>query len=300
VANSSGSFTRGNNVSIQRMQDHSSMFIYMISIDNDYIPVMGMEVVKGEAFADDHTYDNKIIMINEALMRKLNIEDSIGVRLGRTIGWIEHPVVLGVVKNFHHQSLQSEIEPMMFLHEQPLNNSYLMIRLASGQLVNGIKKIQGVWEKFIPDSPFEYFFLDDDIAKQYSSELRWSRIITLATGMAIFLSALGLVGLAMYTAEQRKREIGIRKVMGASLHQIITLLSKDYMWLVAIAFLIAAPASYYVMMRYWLDNFAFRIKIDFPIYLTAFLIVLPIVALAIGSQTIRAAIQNPAETLKEE
>ena len=133
-----------------------------------------------------------------------------------------------------------------------------------------------------------------------ASERRWSNIITVATCTAIFLSVLGLIGLAMFTAEQRKKEIGIRKVLGATLKQLVALLSKDYLWLIAGAFFIAVPISYYLIVNYWLQNFDYRIEMDVMIYLAAFAIVLLIAGLAIGSQMVRAAIQNPVDILKEE
>jgi putative ABC transport system permease protein len=300
VAKSSGAFTRSNNVSIQKMADDSRMFIYMINIDEDFVPTMEMKIIKGEGFREDAPGTNTTILANEALVKKLGLEDSIGIKLGRRIGWIEHPTIIGVVKDFHHAALRSEIEPMMFLHNNPLNDSYLMIRLAPQQIANGLAKIKSLWETTNPNSPFEYFFLDDDVNKQYASEQRWSKIISMATGMAIFLSVLGLIGLAMYTAEQRKKEIGIRKVLGASLRQLIALLSKDYLWLIVVAFMFAVPISYYVMMHYWLDNFAYKISMGTDIYLLALVVVLVIAVFAVGSQTVKAAMQNPADTLKEE
>jgi putative ABC transport system permease protein len=263
----SSAFTAGNNVAIQKMPDNSRMMIYMVSVDADYFPTVRTEIVKGRAFTDEDQKAGSLIMINETLMKKLNLQDSIGIKLGRTVGWIDNPTIVGVVKDFHHTQLKWEIQPLMLLHDNPLSETFLMVKLAPGQLVSGKENVQALWEKVNADSPFEYFFLDDELNKQYASELRWSEIITLATGMAIFLSMLGLLGLAMYTAERRKKEIGIRKVLGASVRQLVTLLSKDYVWLMALAFAVAVPVSYYVMTNYWLNNFAYRIPIGTAVYI---------------------------------
>jgi len=300
VTKTSGSFTRGNNVSFQKMPDNSNVFIYMLGVDEDYLNTMQMELAAGTMFNEDNMTNPSAIMVNEAFVKKLDLGDSIGMKLGRAIGPIHEPVVIGVVKDFHHASLRQEIEPMILLHDKTLNNSYLNIKLAAGKIVSGIEKIDKLWKKTNTDSPFEYFFLDDDIDKQYASERRWSNIITVATCTAIFLSVLGLIGLAMFTAEQRKKEIGIRKVLGATLKQLVALLSKDYLWLIGGAFFIAVPISYYLIVNYWLQNFDYRIEMDVMIYFAAFAVVLLIAGLAIGSQMVRAAIQNPVDTLKEE
>jgi ABC-type antimicrobial peptide transport system permease subunit len=239
-------------------------------------------------------------MVNESLIRELSLKDSIGVKLGSRVGWVDKPTIVGVVKDFHHNLLKYDIKPLMFLNNHRLEETYLLIRLAPEQTLHGLRKVQMLVETTNPNSLFEYSFLDDNVMKQYETELRWSTIISLATAMAIFLSVLGLFGLAMFTAEQRKKEIGIRKVLGASIPQLVSLLSKGYLILIAIAFALAIPVSYYLMNEYWLNNFAYKVTFDAVIYFIALVVVLCIVAVSIGSQTVRAALQNPADTLKEE
>ncbi len=300
VSEASGAFTRGNAVAIQKMPDGSRKFIFMMSADEHFIKTMEMKLVKGRGFTSTTVDDGKTILINETLLKEFNLEDSIGMRVGRRVGWLDKPWIAGVVKDFNFSSLKGAIQPMVIMYKTPINESYLFVRLAKGQLAAGVEDVRSIWEKTNTNSPFEYFFLDDDVDNQYQSEMRWSSIITIGTGMAIFLSVLGLVGLSMFTAEQRKKEIGIRKVLGATLGQIIGLLSKDYLWLIAVAFVLAIPTSYYVMQTYWLDNFEYRIEITTVVYLFALALVLLIALVAIGSQTIKAALQNPANTLKEE
>jgi putative ABC transport system permease protein len=300
VTRSSSAFTRGNNITFLQMPDDSRMAVYAIGVDDDYLPTMAIEVVRGVSFHEDQPGGNSTILINETMMKALSLQDSIGVKLNRTIGWVGKPTIAGVVKDFHHSQLQWKIQPLMLLYNRRLSDTYLMVRIAPGQILNARRKIENIWTKVNKDSPFEYFFLDDDINNQYASETRWSKIITIATGMAIFLSMLGLVGLAMFTAEQRRKEVGIRKVLGASLRQLIALLSKDYVWLILVAFMFGAPVAYLIMTNYWLTNFAYHIPVDAFVYLITLAMVLCIAVVAVGSQTIRAAMQNPAETLKEE
>jgi ABC-type antimicrobial peptide transport system permease subunit len=261
---------------------------------------MEMQIVQGERFSNQYPERGNEIMVNESLIRELGLKDSIGVKLGSRVGWVDKPTIVGVVKDFHHNMLKYDIKPLMFLNNHRLEETYLLIRLAPEQTLHGLRSVQTLVEKTNPNSLFEYSFLDDNVMKQYEAELRWSTIISLATAMAIFLSVLGLLGLAMFTAEQRKKEIGIRKVLGASISQLVSLLSKGYLILIAIAFALAIPVSYYLMNEYWLNNFAYKVAFDAVIYIIALVVVVSIVAVSIGSQTVRAALQNPADTLKEE
>jgi putative ABC transport system permease protein len=300
VSRSSHAFTKGSSVSHHTTPDKKNMFIYMMSVDTDFIDAMQMQIVKGSGFTNQYAERGNEIMVNEKLVKELNLQDSIGVRLGGRVGWLDKPVIVGVVKDFHHSMLKYEIQPLMFLNNHRLEETYLLIRLEAEQLMSGVENVRKLVEKTNPNSPFEFSFLDDNVAKQYETETRWSAIITLATGMAIFLSVLGLLGLAMFTAEQRRKEIGIRKVLGASIANLVSLLSRGYLVLIAIAFVVAIPASYYLMHEYWLNNFAYQTEFSWLIYMLALLVIVIIVAIAIGSQTVRAAMQNPAETLKEE
>jgi putative ABC transport system permease protein len=300
VSKTSSAFTRGNDVSMAVLPNQSKAFIYMQSIDAKYIPMMQMKLLAGENFQEEKTYPEGSIIVNEAFLKRFNLEDSIGMQVNQSLGFINWPTIVGVVKDFHHNDLHSSIQPYMFLYNHPLHESYLVARLQAGKISNGVDFLKSTWQRINPNSPFDFFFLDDDIAFQYKNEQRWLTIITIATGMAIFLSILGLLGLAIFTAEQRRKEVGIRKVLGASIQQIVILLSGKYALLILISFVIAIPASYYLMENYWLKNFAFKANINATVYIIALLIVVVIVGFAVGTQTVRAALQNPADTLKEE
>jgi putative ABC transport system permease protein len=300
VALTSSAFTRGNNATMADFPTGEKDLVFMQSIDSDFIPAMQMKIVAGENFKEGKRYDARSIIVNETFVKKFNISDSIGIKLGRSIGHLANPTVIGVVQDFHNNDLRSGISPFMFFQDQPLNDWFLMVRLQAGKISNGLQTTETAWEKINSNSPFDYFFLDEDIAAQYKDVQRWSTIITMSTGIAIFLSMLGLLGLAIFTAEQRKKEVGIRKVLGASVRQLVILLSGKYALLIFVAFMIAIPASYYLMTNFWLSNFAYKTEITGTVYLIALAIVSIIVALPVGTQTIRAALQNPADTLKEE
>jgi putative ABC transport system permease protein len=300
VSKTSGAFTRGNAVSIATLPDGSRGFIYMESIDEDYLETMAIKLLKGRNFAESDKGKSTRIIVNEALLKKFNLEDSVGLEIGGTLGWANNPMIIGVVRDFHHNALRSKIEPLMMMYNSPFADSYLMIRVAPGKITAALDKARETWGRHNADSPFDYFFLDEDLGRQYASEQRWSGIITVATGMAIFLSVLGLIGLALYTTEQRKKEIGIRKVLGASIRQLLGLLSKDYILLIGLAFVVATPVSYHLITRYWLNNFAYHIELNASIYLIALAGIMLIAITAVASQTIRSALQNPTNVLKEE
>lgn len=291
-------FSGQGNVTHQLTKDKKDLFIYVVNVDEDFIPTMEMTMTWGEKFKAGQAPTS--IIVNETLLKQLDLQDSLGIRLGGRVGSVSHPTIVGVVKDFHHAAVKHEIGPLMLINTDAEFSYYMLVRLRAEHAAVALSKVKSIWEKAVSDSPFDFSFVDDNVQRQYEAEVRWSLIITLATGMAIFLSMLGLLGLAMFTAEQRKKEIGIRKVLGASIGQLVRLLSKDYALLLAIAFILSIPLSWYLMDKYWLSNFVYKTEIDFVVYLIALLVVLLITGLTIGSQTLRAALQNPADTLKEE
>jgi putative ABC transport system permease protein len=300
VTKTTTNFNGQSSIVHQRHANGENTFVYLMSADEDFLATLQMRVVQGEGFKTGQPAPEKSILVNETLLKNMNLQDSVGVALGRNLGAVDHPIIVGVVKDFHHSAMRYNIEPMMIVYEQPMGHRYLLVRLGEKQTSAGLGKIRSIWEKAMPNTPFEFSFVDDNVQKQYEAEVRWSSIITLATGMAVFLSMLGLLGLAMFTAERRRKEIGIRKVLGASITQLVSLLSRDYVWLILTAFAVSVPLSWYVMQNYWLTNFAYKIEVGISIYIVALVVVLSIAGISVGSQTFRAALQNPAETLKEE
>jgi ABC-type antimicrobial peptide transport system permease subunit len=209
---------------------------------------------------------------------------------------------VGVVKDFYSQSLHSPVRPLAFA-SIPSVHSQLHIALkqgaAPGQWQQTISQIEKKFKSIYPEEEFSYKFFDESIAKFYEREKNTSRLLTWATGLAIIISCLGLLGLAIYTLNQRTKEIGIRKVLGASITQIVSLVSKDFLKLVMIAFFIAAPIAWYGMNK-WLQNFAYHDNISGWLFVAAGVMMLLVAMITLGFQTIKAAAANPVKSLRSE
>jgi putative ABC transport system permease protein len=205
--------------------------------------------------------------------------------------------VIGVVRDFHFESLHEPIVPLVF-HLSPFFNR-LSVAIAGKEMQAGVAHIEKVWKEFLPQRPFEYGFLSDQYRDLYEGEQKQSQLFLIFSGLAIFIASLGLFGLATFNTLQRIREIGIRKVLGASVPTILKLLSTEIVILVLIANLIAWPVAWYFMNQ-WLDGFAYRINMNIGIYLLAAIVAIIIALMTVSTQTIKAAMTNPANTLRHE
>jgi len=283
----------------KRDDEHSTSFQNWI-VDYDYLETMGMKLVEGRFFSKEFSTDNKAAVINQSVARQFNWPDPIGKRLGRIIsqkGDIELYTVIGIVEDFHFESLRENIGPLvMYLGESRGNISF---RLKTKDVSSAIGLLERQWKQFLPNQPFEYSFLDERFEQMYQAEQRIGRIFTVFAGLAIFIGCLGLFGLAAFTAEQRTKEIGIRKVLGASSSRIIRLLLKEFVILVGIANLIAWPIAYLIMKR-WLTDFAYRISPSVLIFITAGTLTLMIALFTVSFQAIKAALADPIRSLRYE
>jgi len=201
------------------------------------------------------------------------------------------------VKDFNYKSIRINVEPLVIRQGEYLN--FMIVRLSSSNITQAIKKLKSIWNKNYPDLPFELHFLDAEFEKLYESELRTGKVFDYFTILAILISCLGLFGLASFTAEKRTKEIGVRKVMGASVSQIVGLLSFEYLKWVVIANVIAWPIAWFVMNK-WLQNFAYKIQINLLYFLLAGIAACAIAIITVSFQTIKAANSNPIECLKYE
>jgi len=275
--------------------------VYEYFIDPDYLPVLNIPLVAGRNFDPAIASDTMgSVIVNEALVNEFGwtIKNAVGQELR---GYSEKmtPVVIGVVKDFHFRPFSEKVLPQLF-HQFPSYVPYkYFIRTSSGDPSVALNILQSAWKKYVPDLPFEYSFLDENIDHFYKSEIRWSRIIGWAGGISIFLACLGLLGLAALSAINRTKEIGIRKVLGASVVHIMSLLSKDFLKLVIIAFVIASPLAWYFMNR-WLQDFAYRINIGWYVFAIAGVLAVTIAFVTISFQSIRAALANPVKNLRTE
>ena len=272
------------------------MFFY--NVDENYIATMGMELLQGRNFSKEFGDESDKIIINEKAADVLGIgKDPVGKTFQRdTDEGLKDITVIGVIKNFNFKSLHQEIEPLI-LKKNPYGG--MIIRSKVADMSGIIKNLNEDWNNYNPKEPLNYSILDDSFNHTYLKERKMGTILTLFAILTIIVACLGLFGLVTFTAEQRFKEIGIRKVLGSSASQIVTLLSKDFIKLVGISFLISFPLSYYLMNK-WLQDFAYRIQIHWWLFLLAAIITIGIAFLTIGIKSFRAASANPIKSLKTE
>jgi putative ABC transport system permease protein len=276
-------------------EDDYSQMIRWVSVDEDFIKTLGLKIVAGRDFSKElHDELQGAYVLNESAVKAIGWENPIG----KLFKVMRKGPVIGVVKDFYFRSLHNAIEPVA-LHIYPPSFYYLFIRIQPDQLSGTIKFLQEKWRQIFPDRPFDYSFLNDDLEKVYKSEARLGKIFNYFGGLSILIACLGLLGLASFMAERKTKEIGIRKVLGASVDSILALLSKDFVKLVLLANLIAWPIAYYTMSR-WLQNFSYRIDISWWVFLLAGGLVLLIALLTVSTQALKAALANPVEALRYE
>ncbi len=276
-----------------------SVFEYFI--DPDYLNVMGMQLIAGRNF-DQHISSDTVtsVIVNEAMVKDFGwtVDNAVGQQL---VGYSETkiPVVIGVVKNFNFRSLSQQVEPQLF-HQYADYSAYkYFVRIGPGNPSVALAEMKKAWNGIVKDLPFKYVFLDEELDAFYKEEQRWSSIVGWAGGISIFLACLGLFGLAALAVINRTKEIGIRKVLGASVSNIIHLLSKDFLKLIMIALAIASPLAWYFMNN-WLQDFAYRINIGWIIFAATGTSVVLISLLTISFQALKAALTNPVKSLRTE
>lgn len=270
--------------------------------DKAFLETLGVEIVAGEGFHEDKTSQTETdIIINETAVRRYGWTTPADA-IGKTVqaAFSRDPLtVIGVAKDFHIRSLRRSVNPIMLFNKWINRDGVLLVRLQPGDARPALARFETLWNDRIPEWPFEYTFLDETIAQRYASERQTQQLFTLFASLAILIACLGLFSLAAYTATRRTKEIGVRKVMGASVRQIVVLLSKDFTWLVVIAFFIATPIAA-VLMNRWLDDFAFRIDLPLHIFALAGFLALLIAWLTVSYQSVKAALGNPVDALRHE
>jgi putative ABC transport system permease protein len=268
-------------------------------VDFDYINQYKIKMVAGRGFSRDFATDTtQAMVLNEAAVKMFGYsspQQAVGKRFKQ---WGREGKIIGVMKDFHYRSLQKDIKPLS-MRIEPDGCDLISVNVAAGNLPKTISAIESKWKTFIPNRPFSYYFLDEFFDRQYRSEERFGNLFLNFAILAIFISCLGLLGLASYSTIQRTKEIGVRKVMGASVSNIVNLLSKDFLKLVCISFLIAAPLAWY-FMHGWLKDFAYRININWWIFLIAGVTAVLIALFTISFQAIKAAVANPVKSLRSE
>ena len=282
-------------VSWRGKDSESQVSMKIISVNFDFLDVMKIELVAGRGFDADFGTDKINYLVNQKALEVMGFEHPLGEKLSF---WGNTEDIVGVVRDFHMSSFYSEIEPTIIqLH--PRNPGWIYLRTNPGRTRDALAGVEEIFRQFNPEYPFEYHFLDESYRQMYRSEMVIGKLATYFAAIALFIACLGLFGLAVYAAERRTREIGIRKVLGATIIQIIAMLNKDFLIPVVIGFLITLPFAWYLMNQ-WLQNFAYRIEINGITYLLAGLAAVVVALLTVSWQAISAALMNPADSLKNE
>jgi len=271
------------------------MMFNAVDIDYDYIRTMGLQVLQGRGFSMEFPADKDAYLINETLARKLNWENPVG----KTIERGGDHVVIGMVKDFHFASLHEEIGALIFHMNPYLGYDFLLVRFKTDNLNGLINNIHKTWEQVDPNEPFEYFFLDDVFDEMYRTEKKMSSMLLYIAVLAIVIACMGLFGLALYSTEQRTKEIGVRKVFGSTVASVVFLLTGNFTRWVLLANILAWPVAYIIVRKY-MQMYAYRINLPVWIFFLTAVIAYLIALITISFQSIKAGTTNPAKTLRYE
>ena len=285
---------------IRKLSDgeESSNQYRIMGFDYDFVDFFGLQVVEGRNFSRDFGQNSSTVLFNEAAIELMGFEDHASAMNVPIFFWGDTFNIVGVLKNFHQEGLQTEYEPLIFrFFEDP--NGYYSLKVNPLKTQEALAFVEQQWQTFFPLNPFEYFFLEDYYNEQYKNEVRFGRVFGLFAFLAIFIACLGLFGLSSYTTLQRRREIGLRKVLGSSAGNAVALLLRYFLIQVLIAVPIGLGLGYYIMHG-WLENFAYRIGIGWWFFLLPLLLVGLITLVTVGGQVVRTANVNPAESLRHE
>jgi putative ABC transport system permease protein len=276
----------------------------IFTVDPEYFDVYGLEIIAGRNFSREMATDQyRTCLLNEAAVRQLELEEPVGTMLHHDdLEGSSFPVkdveVIGVVKDFHYQTLHNEIQPMMFGWNEPWL-WMISVKIAAEDMQATITHIEKVWNEFSPGFPFDFHFVDDIVDNQYKNEERLAKTLGYFAVLGIFIACLGLFGLASFMTEQRTKEIGVRKVLGASVVEILSLLSKEFSTWIVVANTVAWPLAYYAMNK-WLGDFAYRTNIDAWPFLISGVLALAIAMMTVSYQSIKTAMINPIDSLRYE
>ena len=286
-----------------KAKDHdNSLLLNFLCTDYEFLDVMGVEFIEGRNFSPNNAADSAGVVLNETAVKQLGLTENV---LGTQLEWytdnqgnMVYANVIGVIKDFHFTSFHDPIKPFAFDLYTPRINT-LFIKINAENLTESVDEIKNVWTTLVPDRPFEFTFQDEQVAKLYASEVKFETLFSSFTYVAIIIACLGLFGLSAYTAQQRTKEIGIRKVLGASVLGVTQLLSKEFLKLVLIGVAISTPIAWYAM-RVWLENFAYHIDLSAWTFIVAGLVAIFIALFTVSFQSIKAAIANPVDSLRSE
>lgn len=296
------SSSRSDNVfsKTREMKSESGLDMQNWRIDYDYLKTFGMQLVKGRNFSKEYGSDSSGVIINETTAQILGFANPIGEKIYRLGEDPKNPIpytIIGVVKNFNFESLRQNVGPLGFFLAR--STGFACFKINAANTADVVQQVKNKWRAMAPGFPFKYRFLDDSFNEMYKAEQRIGEIVLIFSVLAILIACLGLFGLSTFIAEQRTKEIGIRKVLGASINSLVQLLSKEFMILVAISFVVAAPVAWWGMNK-WLTDFAYRVNMAWWIFALAGAMALGIALATMSFQAIRAALMNPVKSLRTE
>jgi ABC-type antimicrobial peptide transport system permease subunit len=272
------------------------------AVSYEFTQALGLKIIEGRGFSREFASDSNAVILNETAVKYMNIKDPVGkyIRDSDTED-VQPPLkIVGVVEDMIIQSPYSPVKQAMYVFDRDDNVAFYNVRLnPEKSKKENLALIEGVFKTNFPNTPFDYQFVDEEYGAKFKSEERVASLARVFTALAIFISCLGLFGLASFVAEQRRKEIGVRKVLGASISQLWLLLSRDFITLVIIAILIASPVAYYIMGQ-WLQNFSYRTTVSWDVFAIACMGAIIITLITVSFQAIKAAVANPVKSLRTE
>ena len=274
-------------------EEDSKITFTILNVDKDFIPVMNVKLTEGHNFTGMPS-DSAYFIVNRTAVKAMDMQDPVGKRI---MGYVRTGQIIGVTEDFHFQNMHESVKPLLMTVNPWMHEMY--VKTGANSVSNALKAVENVYKQYNSEIPFEYSFVDDEFDRVYKSDIRSGRLFNVFSVIAIFISCLGLFGLVAYTAETKTKEIGIRKVLGASVSNIISMLSKEFLILVGIAMLIAFPLAYYWLNR-MLQDYAYRITVGWWIFALAGLIIVVLTLLTVGWQAVKAATANPVKAIKSE
>ena len=279
-------------------QNETAVTLYHMGVDEDFVPSYQLKLASGRNFSKEFKTDEKAVLINERAVPLLGFKDAASAVNGKLRRNNDTLTIVGVLADYHHQGLQKAIDPMIFLYI-PSMRRYYSLKVQTSNVHQLVSKISATWNKYFPADPIDYFFLDESFNQQYKSDALFGKVFAVFAFLAILIACFGLLGLSAYNVVQRTKEIGIRKVLGASMQSILFLLSTEFLKLIMIALVLAIPVCW-LAMHNWLQDFAYRIDINWWVFVFAGAIALAIAFITIGLQVLKAVVENPVKSLRSE
>ena len=277
--------------------NQNAVTLYNLGIDYDFIPAYDIKMAAGRNFSQQFGTDKKSVILNENGARLLgfkNAADAIGEKIVRG----DTLTIVGVTNNFHQLGLQKNIDPMILV-PRPNTSNFYSLKVSTKNIQSTVARLRQTWNTYFPKDPFDYFFLDESFGQQYKADILFGKVFGIFAFLAILIACFGLLGLSAYNVLQRTKEIGIRKVLGASLQSILLLLSRDFLKLIFVSLLFAIPVGWYIMNT-WLQDYAYRINIAWWVFAIAGVLAFLIAITTICIQIIKAAAKNPVKSLRTE